>query len=174
MELTLTPMTAGELARLSGALERSYAEELSRHRAMSPADAQARAAAQIRDLLPDGAATPGVLLRVARVGDVEVGWIWVTLPGTAGASDAPPGSGRAWIPNIEVHETHRGRGHARRMIQLIEAELAQLDVAELGLNVFGSNTVAIGLYQSLGFRVTAQQMAKPVSAGPPAGPVAPR
>ncbi|MFD0786162.1 GNAT family N-acetyltransferase, partial [Micromonospora azadirachtae] len=85
----------------------------------------------------------------------------------AGASDAPAGSGRAWIHNIEVHPEHRGRGHARRMIQLVEAELAGLGVTELGLNVFGSNTVAIGLYQSLGFQVAAQQMTKRLAAGAP-------
>ena len=95
---------------------------------------------------------------MARVDDVEVGWIWVTLPEAAGSTDA--GSRRAWIHNIEVHPAHRGRGYARRMIQLIEAELAQIGVPELGLNVFGTNTVAIGLYESLGFEVTAQQMAK--------------
>lgn len=46
------------------------------------------------------------------------------------------------------------------MIQLMEAELTHLGVPELGLNVFGTNTVAIGLYRSLGFEVTSQQMAK--------------
>ncbi|WBB67093.1 GNAT family N-acetyltransferase [Micromonospora sp. WMMD812] len=167
MDVTLTPMTADELARLRGPLERSYAEELTRHRGLAPEAARDRTAAQTAALLPDGAATERVLLRVARAGDVEVGWIWVTLPGAAGPTDAPVGSNRAWIHNIEVHPAHRGRGHARRMIQLIEAELARLGVAEIGLNVFGSNTVAIGLYQSLGFRVTAQQMAKPIA---PPGP----
>ena len=51
------------------------------------------------------------------------------------------------------------------MIQLIEVELAQLKVPELGLNVFGTNTVAIGLYRSLGFEVTSQQMAKRIRPG---------
>lgn len=35
-------------------------------------------------------------------------------------------------------------------------------VAELGLNVFGSNATARHLYESLGFQVTSQQMAKPL------------
>ncbi|MFC0504300.1 GNAT family N-acetyltransferase [Micromonospora costi] len=178
MSVTLTPMTAEELEPLLGPLQRSYAEELVRHRGVSAAEALDRAAVPIRELLPAGAATEGVLLRTARVDGEAVGWIWVTLPGAAGATDAPPGSGRAWIHNIEVYPEHRGRGYARRMIQLVEAELARLGVPELGLNVFGSNTVAIRLYESLGFRVTAQQMAKPVAAepasdpavGPPSGP----
>ncbi|MGW3619886.1 GNAT family N-acetyltransferase [Micromonospora arida] len=159
MELTLTPMTAQELDRLRGPLVQGYAEDLVAHRGMTPEAALERSADQIRESLPAGVATERALLRVGRVGDTEVGWIWVTLP-TAAAPD------QAWIHNIEVHEEHRGHGYARRMIQLIEVELAQLKVPELGLNVFGSNTVAIGLYRSLGFEVTSQQMAKRID---PAG-----
>lgn len=82
VELTLTPMTAQDLARLLGELEQGYAEDLVVNRGLT------------------------------------------------------------------------------RMIQLIEAELTQFGVPELGLNVFGTNTVAIGLYRGLGFEVTSQQMAK--------------
>ncbi|MCG5471510.1 GNAT family N-acetyltransferase [Micromonospora sp. LAH09] len=159
MELTLTPMTAQDLARLLVALEQEFAEDLVAHRGLTPEAALAQSASQIRESLPAGAATEGALLRVARVDDTEVGWIWVAVPG---ATD----SQRAWIHNIEVQPAHRGRGYARRMIQLIEVELAQLKVPELGLNVFGTNTVAIGLYRSLGFEVTSQQMAKRIE---PAG-----
>ncbi|MEW2429130.1 N-acetyltransferase [Micromonospora sp. NPDC047644] len=158
MELTLTPMTAQELDRLLGALQQGYADDLVAHRGMTPQAALDRSVSQIRESLPAGAATEGALLRVGRVGDTEVGWIWVTLP-TAAAPD------QAWIHNIEVHEEHRGRGYARRMIQLIEAELTRHDVPELGLNVFGTNAVAIGLYRSLGFEVTSQQMAKRLTPG---------
>ncbi|MEU5905445.1 GNAT family N-acetyltransferase [Micromonospora sp. NPDC047527] len=169
MDVTLTPLSEQELARLRDPLERAYAEDLAAHQGMSPQAARERSADQLRQLLPAGAATEGVLLRMARVGDTEVGWIWVTLPGAAGATDVT----RAWIHNIEVQPAHRGRGYARRMIQLMEAELARLGVPELGLNVFGTNTVAIGLYQSLGFQVTAQQMAKRIDrrADPAATPV---
>ncbi|MFF5055318.1 GNAT family N-acetyltransferase [Micromonospora sp. NPDC000663] len=156
MTLTLTPMTEQDLARLRGPLEQAYAEDLAAHRGFTPQAALEHAVRQLWELLPAGAATEGTLLRLARVGDTEVGWIWVTLPGAAGATDTR----RAWIHNIEVDPAHQGRGHARRMIQLMEDELARLGVAELGLNVFGTNTVAIGLYRSLGFEVTAQQMAK--------------
>ncbi|TDC59540.1 GNAT family N-acetyltransferase [Micromonospora sp. KC207] len=155
MSLTLAPMTAEQLARLRGGLEQSYGEDLAEARGLSPEAARAEAASQIARLLPDGVATPGALLRVALVDGVEVGWIWTALPD----ADRP---GTAWIHNIEVHSAHRGRGHARRMIQLAEAELAGLGVGQLGLNVFGRNTVAKRLYDGLGFRVTAQQMSKPL------------
>ncbi|MET8234159.1 GNAT family N-acetyltransferase [Micromonospora sp. NPDC005298] len=162
MTLTLTPMTEQELARLRGPLQQAYAEKMVEQRGFTPQAALEHSVHRMGELLPGGVATEGALLRVARVDDTEVGWIWVTLPGAAGATDAR----RAWIHNIEVDPAHQGRGHARRMIQLIEVELAQLGVSELGLNVFGTNTVAIGLYRSLGFEVTAQQMAKRID---PAG-----
>ncbi|MDG4814715.1 GNAT family N-acetyltransferase [Micromonospora sp. WMMD956] len=159
MSLTLAPMTDDQLARLRVGLEQSYAENLAEARGLSPEAARAESLAQIGRLLPAGVASPGVLLRVALVDGEEVGWIWLTLPD----ADRPT---MAWIHNIEVQPAHRGRGHARRMIRLAEAELARLGVDRLGLNVFGHNTVAIQLYDSLGFRVAAQQMVKPL---PPPG-----
>ncbi|MEU4472900.1 N-acetyltransferase [Micromonospora sp. NPDC023888] len=152
-------MTEQDLARLLRTLEQGYAEDLVVNRGLTPEAALERSVTQIRESLPAGAATEGTLLRLGRVDDTEIGWIWVSLPTSA----AP---GQAWIHNIEVHPAHRGRGYARRMIQLIEVELAKHKVPELGLNVFGTNAVAIGLYQSLGFEVISQQMAKPIA---PAG-----
>ncbi|MFG1837966.1 GNAT family N-acetyltransferase [Micromonospora sp. NPDC049175] len=152
-------MTEQDLTRLLVPLEEEYAEDLVAHRGLTPEAAFERSVSQIQGSLPAGATTERTLLRLGRVDDAEIGWIWVTLP----TPDAPR---HAWIQNIEVHPAHRGRGYARRMIHLIEVELAQLKVPELGLNVFGTNAVAIGLYRSLGFEVTSQQMAKRIA---PAG-----
>ncbi|MFG1890535.1 GNAT family N-acetyltransferase [Micromonospora sp. NPDC049051] len=153
----LVPMTADEFARLREPLVRSYAEAMTADGGLPPPVALERATTQLRELLPDGVDSAGSLLRTARVGDVEVGWIWVSLPGS------PAGPHTAWLNNVEVHPGHRRRGYGRRMIQLIEAELAALGAPELGLNVFGSNTGAIHLYRSLGYRVAAQQMTKRIS-----------
>ncbi|MEH0975287.1 GNAT family N-acetyltransferase [Micromonospora sp. CPCC 205546] len=155
--MDLVPMTAEEFARLRDPLVRSYAEAMTTDRGLTPQAALERATAQLREFLPDGVDTPGALLRTARVGDDEVGWIWVALPG------GPAGDHTAWLNNVEVRPGHRRQGHGRRMIQLIEAELAALGVPELGLNVFGSNTGAIHLYHSLGYRVAAQQMTKRIT-----------
>ncbi|KAB1152046.1 GNAT family N-acetyltransferase [Micromonospora sp. AMSO12t] len=156
----LVPMTAEEFARVREPLVRSYAEAMVTDRGLAPATALERATTQLREQLPDGVDSAGALLRTARVGDVEVGWIWVGLPG------GPAGPHTAWLNSVEVHPGHRRQGYGRRMIQLVEAELAALGVPELGLNVFGSNTGAIHLYHDLGYRVAAQQMTKRIS---PAG-----
>ena len=105
-------------------------------------------------VLPDGIETERVLLRTATVGGTAVGWIWVTLPGPPGRPEL------AWIHHLGVDPEHQGHGYARTMIEAIQVELAGYRVDRLGLNVFGDNLAAIRLYESLGFRVTAQQMAK--------------
>ncbi|MFW8746016.1 GNAT family N-acetyltransferase, partial [Mesorhizobium japonicum] len=72
----------------------------------------------------------------------------------------PDGVGPAWVFDIEVEEARRGEGWGRAL--MLEAErIARADGhAELGLNVFGSNAVARGLYESLGYQPTAIQMRK--------------
>ncbi|WP_320066820.1 GNAT family N-acetyltransferase [Micromonospora sp. RTGN7] len=153
MPLTLAPMTADRFASLRMGLEQSYAENLAEARHLSLEAALATSSLQLAQLLPDGLATPDALLRLALVDGVEVGWIWVTLP-------RPDGPSMSWIHNIEVYPAHQGRGHAGRMIGLVEVELARLGFDRLGLNVFADNTVAVRLYERLGFRVDAQQMSK--------------
>jgi ribosomal protein S18 acetylase RimI-like enzyme len=81
-------------------------------------------------------------------------------------SGASEESDTAWIYNIEVAAEHRGKGYGRAVILAAEKELARLGVTRLGLNVFGDNTVAIHLYQSLGFHITSQQMAKSITPDP--------
>jgi ribosomal protein S18 acetylase RimI-like enzyme len=76
-----------------------------------------------------------------------------------------PLSGRPtdwWVYDIEILEEHQRRGHARRALELGEEEARALGATSLGLNVFGYNTGAKQLYDSLGYRVTATQMQKPL------------
>ena len=95
--MTLTPMTAQDLTRLLVPLEAEYAAVPGRAPGVDPGGGLDRRVSQdARESLPAGAATEGALLRLGRVGDTEVGWIWVTLP-TAGRPEAT-----AWI------QQHRG------------------------------------------------------------------
>lgn len=154
MELTLQPMNRADFEHRSVALREDYARALQVARGVSLAAARAQAARQLARLLPYGIDSERVLLRTATVGGTAVGWIWVTLPGSPGGPDP------AWIHHLGVDPEHQGHGYGRAMIEAIEIELAGYRVDRLGLNVFGDNVAAIRLYESLGFRVTAQQMAK--------------
>ena len=68
----------------------------------------------------------------------RVGIVWVG-PGRMDGS-------AAWIYDVAVEERHRGRGFGRAL--MLEAERASREAGDpkLGLNVFGGNVNAIGLY----------------------------
>lgn len=66
------------------------------------------------------------------------------------------------VSNIEIHENHRGKGYCRAAMQLPELAVAEQGAATLGLNVFGYNTVARDLYESLGYETVATQIRKPI------------
>ncbi|MFI7546652.1 GNAT family N-acetyltransferase [Actinoplanes sp. NPDC049599] len=150
MPLSLVQMGPADFARRRGPLIASYARAIENSRRLPAAQARAAAELDVAERLPRGPATRGHLLRKALVGGAEVGWIWVSLPGTS----VPEA---AWINDIEVDPEFRSRGYAGAIITAAEAELAGLGVARLGLNVFGDNGPALRLYQRLGFEVTAQQ-----------------
>jgi ribosomal protein S18 acetylase RimI-like enzyme len=87
-------------------------------------------------------------------GATVVGHLWL---GPLAAS-----GGDWWVNDVHIDENHRRRGFARRALELGEIEVAARGGTTIGLNVFGYNTGAKELYDSLGYAVTATQMRKPV------------
>jgi ribosomal protein S18 acetylase RimI-like enzyme len=59
-----------------------------------------------------------------------------------------------------VHEDQRGKGYGRSIMLAGEDECRRRGHEYLDLNVYGDNGIAIGLYDSLGYVVTSQQMRK--------------
>ena len=104
-------------------------------------------------LLPDGLASPGMHLWTARAGGsdepVGIGWIEVR--------ERPSGTS-ALVFDVEVEEQHRGRGLGRALMEALHDAARELGATSISLNVFGQNTTAIRLYDSLGYAVTSQQM----------------
>lgn len=102
---------------------------------------------------PDGQPAPGHLLfRVERDGG-PVGFLWI-------GPNPPSPEDHWWVWDVIIDEAHRGQGIGRETMLLAEAEARARGVSQLGLNVFGFNAVAIDLYRSLGYEVTAMQMRK--------------
>ncbi|WP_329499772.1 GNAT family N-acetyltransferase [Kitasatospora herbaricolor] len=121
--------------------------------------ARAKSDADHAYLLPQGHATSGVVLR--RLYDADgglLGSLWVALR----QRDLPDGRPLAWVMTVEVDPDHRGRGHGRSLMLLAERECLAAGVRDLGLNVFSSNEVAVGLYTSLGYAVTNRVFGKPL------------
>jgi ribosomal protein S18 acetylase RimI-like enzyme len=151
----LRPMTPAEFERFTDGVIADYAAQ----NVLSGAEPADTAVAQARDetekLLPDGVRTANMLLLTAVDGRQQVGSLWLSLPSAHRTL--------AWVYMVLVDPAHRGHGYGRAIMLAAEGELVSRGVTELGLNVFGHNTVARRLYEDIGYEVTAQQMAKKLS-----------
>lgn len=161
--VVLRPVTGAEFQEHTARLIEEYAQDLVQARAIPAEQAREDALKSMERLLPDGIATEGQLIRIAEDAGRPVGWIWIALP------SAPERPDTAYVYDLEVDARQRGRGYGRAIMLAAEAELIRLGIPRLALNVFGHNPVAIRLYESLGFQTTAQQMAKSLPGGSPAG-----
>uniref|UniRef100_UPI0015F10209 GNAT family N-acetyltransferase n=1 Tax=Streptomyces phytophilus TaxID=722715 RepID=UPI0015F10209 len=120
----------------------------------SRAEARDRSAADHDGLLPDGAATADVALRVLEHDGVGVGTIWIAL--------RPQIATGGYVYSVTVAPEHRGRGHGRTLMRAAEGECLAAGLATLGLHVFAGNEVAQRLYESLGYVPTAFHLRKPL------------
>ena len=125
-----------------------YADSLARS-GMTPAAARAKADRDFAKLLPEGVHTPATVLRRLEVDGGTVGTVWVAHSGPPG----PDGTPLPWVFDVEVAESHRGRGHGRTLMLLAERETIAAGLPRLGLNVFAENLPANNLYRSLGYEV---------------------
>jgi GNAT superfamily N-acetyltransferase len=65
-----------------------------------------------------------------------------------------------FLYDIVIDERFRGDGYGRRGMETAENWVRERGGTRLALNVFGHNSVARGLYDSLGYRTQAIQMFK--------------
>ena len=109
---------------------------------------------QFDELLPDGLNSEGhYFWKVVAEDGAAVGDLWVLVE---------PAKERAFIYFIGIDETYRGKGYARATMQTLEAKVKPMGANRIDLNVFGDNTTAIRLYQSLGYQVLGMGMRKPI------------
>jgi GNAT superfamily N-acetyltransferase len=152
--MELAPMTDEDLTEFVRSRLIAYAESRT-GLGESPEQAMAHARGEFESYFPDGRAAGGHRLYHLLDGERRVGRLWLgPVPGQR--------SEREWIYYVEVDESLRGKGYGRAAMELAEQDALAHGAAELGLNVFGTNTVARGLYESMGYRPTAITMAKPL------------
>jgi ribosomal protein S18 acetylase RimI-like enzyme len=146
-------MTAAEYEAWIEQAAVSYAEDRAAATGISVAVSLEKARAQLPTLLPEGHATPGMHLFVV-VDDAgsDVGELWL------GPHPDRPDTLFVW--DISIREEFRGRGLGRAAMLAAEDVAVRVAAEAIGLNVFGPNTVARHLYESLGYGVTSQQMLK--------------
>jgi ribosomal protein S18 acetylase RimI-like enzyme len=154
-DVTVRAMTEAEFEEWQHALARAFADEQVAAGNWPPGEALERAVQGNAALLPQGLATPGMLLLTGLLDDgTPMGRLWIGLTHPRGVP------GCAFIYDIEVDEAHRGAGFGRALLAAGEAVARAHGAGALELNVFGDNTRAIGLYSTAGYRTVAQQMRK--------------
>jgi ribosomal protein S18 acetylase RimI-like enzyme len=158
-ELTLRDPTPEEYAAYRIHVRDGYCADLVTNGGHEPEEAAEKADHDTRDLLPETGLPADQVVKIAELGGRHAGYLWV------GRSLTP---GIAWVNDVEVDAELRGRGLGRQLMQEAERLAADLGYRRIGLNVMGGNTVAIRLYNSLGYAVMHQQMSKPVSTTEPA------
>ena len=133
----------------------AYAGDLARASGATLEEAHLRAEQQTKDLLPDGPASDGVhLLRVLDAAGEPVGVLWL--------GRHPQRRSAGWVYEVRIDEARRGEGLGRAAMLAAEQVAREAGWSALGLNVFGHNPRARGLYDSLGYEVAATTMAKPL------------
>ncbi|MBM7832660.1 ribosomal protein S18 acetylase RimI-like enzyme [Agromyces cerinus] len=100
---------------------------------------------------PDGRLIDGHLLFTVEADGEDAGWLWI-------GPMSEPANWYIW--DVAIHETHRRRGLGSRVMQLAEEVAREQGAVNLRLNVFGYNTPAIRLYESLGYETAAIHMQK--------------
>jgi ribosomal protein S18 acetylase RimI-like enzyme len=124
---------------------RDYAAEKVRAGTWPAESADERAVAEFAGLLPDGQDTAGHEFRsiVTEAGETA-GVLWF-------APQDEIGRGKAFIYDIVIDPTQRGRGYGRAAMEALEPLARSLGYDAIRLHVFGHNTVARHLYEAVGY-----------------------
>ncbi|MCC3773841.1 GNAT family N-acetyltransferase [Streptomyces sp. UNOB3_S3] len=137
-------------------LERSraeYAKDLVTA-GQTPEDAHRHADESMARSFPSGTPSPGhAVFDVVDDAGETVGYLWI-------GPDTSDDAGAWWIWDIMIDADKRGRGLGRMAMVLGEEYARAQGAHTLGLSVFGFNTGARGLYESLGYETTSVKMLK--------------
>ncbi len=141
----LLPLTEDEYAAWADASTQAYAAQQVQAGLLTRVEAEAVAREQLALLLPQGLRTPSHHLWTARLDEAVVGHLWIQLR-------PRPDGAEAYILDVAVDASARGRGLGRATMLLAETHALALGARSMALNVFGHNLPARRLYDSLGYR----------------------
>jgi GNAT superfamily N-acetyltransferase len=151
----LRPMRDDELTAWLPRMRHDYAQAMIDDGGLSPESATAKAAADIEHLFPGGGPSAEQLVFVIEADGERVGELWL-----AERKDTPQPC--LFVYDIHLDKAQRGRGYGKAAMLLAEDEARRRGLDRVALNVFGRNTVARGLYRSLGYEENALAMSKTV------------
>jgi RimJ/RimL family protein N-acetyltransferase len=150
-------MTPAEFEVFKEQATRNYADENVRAGYWQSSEAMRRSSEAYQKLLPDGVATEGQHVFIARDAQSEeaVGYIWLSVE-----KDAAIPSGFIFV--VFIYKQFRGRGYGTMMMKAIEAKASDLGLKRLMLHVFAQNPVAIHLYEGIGYSLTSLNMMREI------------
>jgi|SRR5579884_220123 len=134
-----------------------YAQAMVEEGGFPPEGAREKAAADTDALFPGGRPSPDQLVLVIEADGEPVGELWL-------AERREMTQPCLFVYDIHLAEEYRGRGYGKVAMHFAEEEARRRGLDRVALNVFGRNTVARRLYQSLGYEENAVSMSKTVSA----------
>jgi ribosomal protein S18 acetylase RimI-like enzyme len=132
----------------------AYAQAMIDDAGFSPEAAAEKAAADVKQLFPEGGPSADQLVFVLEADGERVGELW--LAERADMSRHPC----LFVYDIHVDEAQQGRGYGKAAMLCAEDEARRRGLGRVALNVFGRNEVARGLYRSLGYEENAVAMSK--------------
>lgn len=150
--IRLAPKSDRDLKEWFSAMWEDYRDELL-GAGFTSEEAALNIAQNEKALFVDGA--PNDEQRIFDVMDDEtkVGSLWL-------ASRVERTAGEWYVYDIVIDEGFRGRGFGRATMRAAEDYVKGQGGTRLALNVFGPNTVARALYESLGYKTMAIEMRK--------------
>lgn len=154
--LRLAPMTEAQFAAYVGHACEDYARTSPHYRDLPLERSLPEVREQFEKRLPQGAATPGffllTILLAENGAERPIGFFDI------GRTTADPA--KAYIWNIELDASVRGRGLGKAALAAAEDFLRAQGIRKVGLNVFADNTVARKLYDQAGYAITQMNMEK--------------
>jgi GNAT superfamily N-acetyltransferase len=153
--IALRPLREDEYPDWAEAHRAGYTRGLVEHAGLSPEAAEAKAARDVAIVLSEGLATKDTWIWVVEEDGRRVGSVFVGMR-----------DGGLWLYDITIDEAERGKGHGRGAMTALEDEVRRLGHDTIGLNVWGGNEVARGLYRSLGWAEESVHMRKNIEPRP--------
>ena len=153
--IRLVPMTEDEYRFYRAELIQGYAEDKVRSGNWSAEESLKRSEQETDQLLPNGIATSDHYLFSIHDNTLakNVGILWFAVVNWGGKR-------LAFIYDIQVDATMRGKGYGTQALKLLEEKVKALDLDTIGLHVFGFNHTAQALYEKMGYDITNINMAK--------------
>ncbi len=153
-EISLRPIDASEFPDWRQRLVEDLSRELVDAGEAEPVRPSYCAAKVVDVLMPRGLGTPGHHVLVAEEHERAVGTLWVALKS---------GTSTLHVFDLHVEEELRSLGYGRAIMEVAESWAGDQGASAVTLDLFTSNTVARGLYLSMGYSATAERMRKRLS-----------